>query len=128
MSYLRFCFTLPFLLAATASAWSKSPPIQIKVHAAESSHFQAPPLTPPDRNWRDLSAYCYSSAPQTYIQHTMVIQEPKGKSLEIGCIAFNLWSRCTTLPVNQSFQAWVEKHSVKIAYVDEHRQNAQTGL
>jgi len=49
----------------------------------------------------------------------MVVQEPNGKSLEIGCTVYNQWSHCTTLPVNQSFQAWMGKHDLKIRYLDQ---------
>lgn len=103
-----------------ASAWSKDLPLQIKVLSGESHQFQGPPLTPPNCNWKDISAYCYSSSPETYVENTMVVQEPDGKSLEISCTVYAQWSHCTTLPVNQSFPAWMGKHSLKIRYLDQH--------
>jgi hypothetical protein len=103
-----------------ASAWAKDLPLQIKVLSAESHQFQAPPLDPPNCNWRDISAYCYSSSPETYVENTMVVQEPDGKSLEIACTVYNQWSHCATLPVNQRFQAWMGKHGLKIRYLDQH--------
>jgi len=119
MSYLRFFLVATLFLAAMANAWSKNLPTQIKVLSAESSQFQGPPFPPPNCEWRDLSAYCYSSSPVTYVKNTMVVQEPNGKSLEIGCRVYNQWSHCTTLPVNQSFQAWMGKHGLKIRYLDQ---------
>ncbi len=120
MSYLRFLLVATLFLAAMANAWSKNLPTQIKVLSAESSQFQGPPFPPPNCEFRDISAYCYSSSPVTYTEHTMLVQEPNGKSLKIGCTVYNQWSRCATLPVNQSFHAWIGKHSLKIAYVDQH--------
>lgn len=119
MSYLRNFLIVSFFLAAMANAWSRDLPLQIKVLSAESHQFQGPPLDPPNCNWRDISAYCYGSPPQTYVENTMVVEEPNGKSLEIGCTVYNQWSHCTTLPVNQSFQAWMGKHGLNIRYLDQ---------
>jgi hypothetical protein len=116
----RFFFVVTLLLAATGSAWSKNWPLHVKVLSAENHEFQGPPLVPRDCEWRDLSAYCYSSSPETYVEHTMVVQAPGGKSLEIACTVFNRWSRCTSLPVNQSFQARMTKHGLEIRYSDQH--------
>ena len=96
-----------------ASAWSKDLPIQIKVLSGETRQFQGPPFPPVN------CAYCSNSSPETYVEHTMVIQEAGGKSLEIACTVYNQWSRCTNLPVNQSFQAWMGKRSLKIRYLDQ---------
>jgi hypothetical protein len=92
----------------------------MKVLSAESYEFQAPPLAPPDCNWRDISAYCYSSSPETFVENTMVVQEPDGKRLEIGCTVYNRWSQCRTLPLNQSFDARRKKRSLEIRYVGQH--------
>src|SRR5277367_5016263 len=102
-----------------ASAWSKDLPIQIKVLSGETRQFQGPPFPPIDCVWRDISAYCSNSSPEAFAEHTMVVQEPGGKSLEIACTVYNQWSRCTNLPVNQSFQAWMGKRSLKIRYSDQ---------
>jgi hypothetical protein len=101
------------------SAWSKDVPLQIKVLSAESRQFQGPALDPPNCNWRDISAYCYSSSPVTYVENEMVVQESDGQSLEIACTVYAQWSPCTTLPLNQSFQAWTVKHGLKIRYPDQ---------
>ena len=100
-------------------AWSKDVPLQIKVVSALSRQFQAPPLDPPDCNWRDISAYCYSSSSVTYIENKMVVQESDGQSLEIACTVYARWSPCATLPVNHSFQAWRVKRGLKIRYPDQ---------
>jgi hypothetical protein len=85
MHSARLFFVVTLLLAAMASAWSQDLPLQIKVLSGESRQFQGPPLDPPNCNWRDISAYCFGSSPKTYVENTMVVQEPDGKSLEIEC-------------------------------------------
>jgi hypothetical protein len=102
-----------------ASPWAKDLPFQIKVLSGESRQFQGPPFPPTNCEWRDISAYCYNSSPETYVENTMVVQEPDGKSLEIACTVYNQWSSCTTLPVNQSFEASMGKRGLKIRFVDQ---------
>jgi len=120
MHWHRLFFVVTLLLAGMPSAWSEDLPLHIKVLSGESRQFQGPPLAPPNCNWRDIDAYCYSSSPQTYVENTMVVQEPDGKSLEIACTVYNQWSHCTSLPVNQSFQAQMGKHGLEIRYLDQH--------
>ena len=116
----RLFFAVTLLLAAMASAWAQDLPLQIKVLSGESHQFQGPLLDPPNCNWKDINAYCSSSSPTTYVENTMVVQEPDGKTLEIACTVLNRWSNCTTLPVNQSFQARMGKHGLEIRYSDQH--------
>lgn len=120
MSSFRLFFAVTVVFSAIASASSKPLPFQVKVLSAESQSFKAPALDPPNCNFHDIDAYCSSSSPQTYVENTMVVQEPNGKSLEVACTVYNQWSRCTTLPVNQSFQATVEKHGLEIRYSDQN--------
>ena len=116
----RLFFVVTLLLAAMASAWSQDLPLQIKVLSGESRQFEGPLLDPPNCNWRDINAYCTNSSPITYVENTMVVQEPDGKSLEIACTVLNRWSNCTSLPVNQSFEARMGKHGLEIHYLDQH--------
>jgi hypothetical protein len=120
MSCRRTFLVIALVLGAVASAWSKDFPLQIKVLSGESSQFQGPPLDPPNCNWRDLDAYCYNSSPKTYVENTMAVLEPDGKSLKIACTVYNQWSHCTSLPVNQSFQARIGKRGLEIRYFDQH--------
>jgi len=120
MTWRRLLFAVTFYLAAITNAWPQNLPLQVKVLSAESRQFQAPPIDPPNCNWKDISAYCDSSSPQTYFENTMVVQEPDGESLEVACTVLNLWSPCAVLPVNQSFQAQREKHGLEIRYPDQH--------
>lgn len=118
LSVVGAIFALSILLLA--SAWAKDLPLHIMVLSAESRQFQGPRLDPPNCNFQDIDAYCYGSSPETYVENTMVVQEPDGKSLEIACTVYNQWSHCTSLPVNQSFQAWLGKHGLEIRYLDQH--------
>ena len=121
MSCLRRVLVVTLFLSATASAWSKDPPvIQIKVLSAESEQFQGPALAPANCDYHDISAYCFNSKPKTYVENTMVVEEPNGNSLKIACTVYNRWSRCRNLPVKQSFQARMEKHRLEIRYLDQH--------
>jgi hypothetical protein len=113
-------FFAVLILSTGASASLKQLPFPVKVLSAESRRFEAPPLLPPNCNWKDISAYCYSSSPQTYIENTMVIQEPDGNSLEVACLVYGPWSHCADLPVNRTFQARLQKHGVEIRYLDQH--------
>ena len=115
----RLFFVVTLLLAAMPRAWSEDLPLHIKVLSEESRQFQGPRLAPPDCNFQDISAYCFSSM-KTYVENTMIVQEPDGKSLEIACTVYNQWSHCASLPANQSFQARMEKHGLEIRYLDQH--------
>lgn len=119
---LRFrCFlTVTVLLSAMASASSKGQSFQVKVLSAASQTFKAPPLDPPNCNFHDIDAYCSSSSPITYVENTMVVHETDGKSLEIACTVYNQWSPCTDLPVNQTYQARMEKNGIEIQYLDRN--------
>jgi hypothetical protein len=115
-----FLFLLALMLFLSASAWAKHVPVQVKVLSAESHAFQGPPLDPPNCNWKDISAYCYGSSPEIYVENTMVVQETGGKSLKIACTVYNQWSHCTDLPLNQTFQATMRKDGLEIRYLDQH--------
>jgi len=115
------CFlAVTVFLSAMASAASKPTPLEVKVLKADSYTFKAPPIIPHDCNWQDLSAYCYSSKPVGYVENTLTVLEPDGKSLEVACTAYNRWSRCADLPVNSTFEAKMERHGLEIYYPDQN--------
>ena len=116
----RLFLVVMVLLSATASPFSESAPFQITVLSAQSRQFKGPPDAPRDCNWRDYSAYCNNSSPETYVENTMLVQEPGGKTLRIACTVYNQWSHCTDLPVDQTFQARMVKHGLEIRYLDQH--------
>jgi hypothetical protein len=107
-------------LSVMASASPRGLRLEVKVLKADSYTFQSPPIIPHDCNWRDLSAYCYGSKPVDYVENTMVVQEPDGKSLEVACTAYNRWSHCADLPVNSTFEAKMERHALEIRYLDQN--------
>ncbi|MGB7602695.1 MAG: hypothetical protein WBM24_20500 [Candidatus Sulfotelmatobacter sp.] len=116
----RLVLVVIFFLAAMNHAWPQNLPFRVKVLSAESRQFQAPPIDPPNCDWKDISAYCYNSSPETYVENTMVVQKSDGTSLEVACTVYNRWSHCTSLPVDQSFQARIEKRGLEIRYMDRH--------
>jgi hypothetical protein len=115
-----FFLVLTVLLATLTSALDRNLPFEVKVLSAESHEFQAPPVAPSGCNWREFSAYCHSASPETYVENTMTVQAPDGKSLQIACTVYNQWSHCADLPINQTFQAKLVKHGgLEIRYVDQ---------
>jgi hypothetical protein len=108
------------LCCAVAGAAPRHSHLQVRVLSAESSQFQAPPLYPPDCNWKDISAYCYSSEPVTYTENTMLVEQPNGKLLTIACTVESEWSNCARLPVNQTFEARVKRRGLEIRYLGRH--------
>jgi hypothetical protein len=117
----RLVFVVIFYLTAVNNGWPQNLPFQVKVLSAESRQFQAPPIDPPNCDWKDISAYCYNSSPETYLENTMVVQKSDGNSYEIACTVYNRWSHCASLPVDQSFRARMEdKRGLEIRYMDQH--------
>jgi hypothetical protein len=121
------CFLAATLfLSVMASASSKPLLIKVIVLKAYSYTFRSPPIIPHDCNQQDLSAYCYGSKPVGYMENTMVVREPDGKSLPIACTAYNRWSHCADLPVNSTFDAKMERHGLEILYPDQnHKMHKQ---
>jgi hypothetical protein len=113
-----FLLALAVFLAPMANARDLS--FRVKIVSAESHQFQSPPLNPPNCNWKDISAYCYGSSPKTYVENTLVVQDPSGQIFKIACTAYNRWSHCTQLPVNQTFQARMKKDGLEIRYIGQH--------
>jgi hypothetical protein len=116
------CFiAVTVLLSGMASATSKPRPLEVKVLKAQSYTFKEPPIVPRDCDLQDFSAYCHSSKPVDYVENTMVVREPDGKSVQIACTAYNRWSHCTDLPVNSTFAAKMERHGLEIRYLDQNQ-------
>jgi hypothetical protein len=126
MSSFRWFLILLVFLPTMASSSAKPTALRVKVLRAESQDFQAPPLAPPNCNFEDLNAYCYGSKPENYVARIMVVQDSNGKSLKIGCTVYNQWSHCAALPVNQTFEARLEKRGLEISYLDrDHKMRKQ---
>jgi hypothetical protein len=116
------CFlAATIFLSVMAGASSRPLPFEVRVLKAESYTFKAPPIVPRDCNLQDFSAYCHSSKPVGYVENTMVVREPDGKSVQIACTAYNRWSHCTDLPINSTFAAKMERHGFEIRYLDQNK-------
>jgi hypothetical protein len=111
---------LAVFLSVIASASSRPLPFEVKVLKAESYTFKAPPITPHDCNQQDFDAYCYGSKPIDYVENTMVVREPNGKSLQIACTDYNRWSHCADLLVNSTVEAMMERRGLEIRYSDQN--------
>jgi hypothetical protein len=116
MSWRSLLMVVAAALLALSSAWANDRPLRIKVLRSESTHVERPVANPPDCNWKDLSAYCYSSTPENGVENRMEVEQPDGSSLEISCTANGPSSQCAKLPVNQSFDAWKESRGLVIRY------------
>lgn len=116
---LFHCLAAALLLLPLA-ANSEEASFSLRVLSAESREFQAPPVAPIDCNWRDYSAYCLNASPETYVENTMTVQATDGKTFQISCVAYNQWSNCTTLPIDNTFKAKPVKRGLEIRYVDTH--------
>jgi hypothetical protein len=100
--------------------------IRVKVEWAASRDVKAPPLLATDCTIWDYSGYCHGSSPVTYRWNSLLIQEPNGKRLRVGCWVLNEWSHCVELPVGESFHAIPEKSGFKIFYYNrQHKLQKQ---
>ncbi len=82
----RSLLVVLFIVAATASSWARSSSFRVKVLSGNSYDFEAPPLSPPNCNIREISGYCHNSAPVTCTENTMEVQDPAGKTFNIACM------------------------------------------
>ncbi len=116
------CFLLALFLAVAASALAKDKGnlFHVKVLSSGSHQIQAALPDPPNCNWKDISAYCYDSSPETYIENMMIVQEDDGTVLHVACTEYYEWSHCVNLPVDQSYEARMTKEGLEIRYLDEH--------
>ena len=93
-------------------------PIQIKILSNEQWLTTGAPSVEKNCNWRDISAYCTSSTPETYVEKSMAVQEMNGQSMRITCTVLNRWSNCANLPVGNTFEAWLKKGALVVRYTD----------
>jgi len=93
-------------------------PVQIKVLSNEQRLTIGAPSVEKNCTWRDLSAYCTSSTPETYVEKSMVVEERNGQSMRIRCTVLNRWSSCANLPVGKTFEAWSKKGALIVRYTD----------
>lgn len=65
-----------------------------------------------------FDAYCRSSR-TARLMNILLVQEDNGTQLRVTCTADSKFSRCTPLPVGDSYDAKLEKNGITIAYIDD---------
>jgi hypothetical protein len=105
-----------FLLNATfAESASQAYPVRIKVISAETRALNAEAQVPKDCDLQNFSAYCNESRSPS-AQNIMLVQDSEGKSFRIACTIDSRWSKCSPLPVGETFEARNEKHGFTVLY------------
>jgi hypothetical protein len=109
---------LPALLlfnAMFAKAESQAYPVRITVLSAETHSLNAGTPVPKDCDLQNFSAYCNESSNPS-AQNIMLVQDGEGKSFRIICTADSRFSKCSPLPVGETFDARNEKHGITVLY------------
>jgi hypothetical protein len=108
---------LCLLNVTLAGAATQAYPIRIKVLSAETHSLDAATPVPKDCDLQNFSAYCNESKNPS-AQNIMLVQDGDGKSFRIACTADSRWSKCSPLPVGETFEARNEKHGITVLYRD----------
>jgi hypothetical protein len=108
--------TALFLLsAALAAAATQAYPLRIRILSAETHPLNAEPQVPKDCDLQNFSAYCNESRNPS-AQSVMLVQDGEGKSFRIACTTDSRWSKCSPLPVGETFEARTEKRGLAVLY------------
>jgi hypothetical protein len=119
-----------FLLSsAIAVGASQAYPIRLTVLTTETHSLDSGTPVPKDCDLQNFSAYCNESRNPS-AQSVMVVRDGEGKSFRIACTTDSRWSKCSPLPVGETFDARNEKHGLTVLYRDakgrERKQLYQT--
>lgn len=98
-----------------SDAASAAYPLRIKVLSAQTHAVQAEAQVPRDCDLSNYSAYCNGSRVPSS-QSTMLVQDADGRSFWIACTVDSRWSKCSTLPAGQTFDARKQKRGITIVY------------
>ena len=115
---LAMVFLLPLvslLQPGAAKASSRAYPLQIKVLSAEYHSVGSSTPVPKDCDMQNYSAYCNESRNPT-VENVMVVQDSEGNSFTISCTVDSRWSKCSPLPVGETFDAREDKHGITVLY------------
>lgn len=75
-------------------------------------------LVPINCDGLNYDAYCHS-AKTTEVTNIVVAQEENGAPFRMSCTVETKWSKCTALPVGESFEARREKNGVVVYFADQ---------
>ena len=101
------------MFANEAASRSQAYPLRITVVSSETHALNGGTPVPKDCDLTNYSAYCNESASPT-AQSILVVQGADGKTFRITCTTDSRWSKCSPLPVGQTFDARQEKHGITI--------------
>lgn len=119
---MRQLFLLGSLLLLTTFALAAPGQTQFRVLQSSTRTVEAPPDVPQNCDFISYDAYCHNSAPVSYQQNVLVVEDNGGKSMTVACTVENNGSRCADLPVNGTFTARSKKSGLEISYTDDqHR-------
>jgi hypothetical protein len=101
------------VFANEAASRSQAYPLRITVVSSETHALNGGTPVPKDCDLTNYSAYCNESTNPT-AQSILVVQGADGKTFRITCTTDSRWSKCSPLPVGQTFDARQEKHGITI--------------
>lgn len=101
------------MFASEAASRSQAYPLRITVVSSETHALSGGTPVPKDCDLTNYSAYCNESATPT-ARSVLVVQGADGKTFRIACTTDSRWSKCSPLPVGQTFDARQEKHGITI--------------
>jgi len=101
------------MLASEAASRSQAYPLRVTVVSAETHAINGGTPVPKDCDLQNFSAYCNASSNPT-AQSIMLVQGADGKTFRITCTTDSRRSKCSPLPVGQTFDARQEKHGITV--------------
>jgi len=93
-------------------------PLRITVLHAETHALSGEAQNPGNCNLVSYSPSC-GGTESPRVENILLVRDADGESYRITCTNDSRRSKCTTLPVEKTFQARKEKHGITILYRDE---------
>src|SRR5271154_3354923 len=119
LKFLRILPALFLLNPVFANDASPAFPLRLKVISSRFQGLNGGTPVPKDCDLQNFSAYCNESKDPTG-QNILQLQDASGTSYTVICTVDSRWSKCSALPVGETFQARKEKHGLTILYQDSN--------
>jgi hypothetical protein len=119
LNLLRILPALFLLNPVFASDASPAFPLRLKVISSRFQGLNGGTPVPKDCDLQNFSAYCNESKDPTG-QNILLLQDASGTSYTVICTVDSRWSKCSALPVGETFQARKEKRGLTILYQDSN--------
>jgi hypothetical protein len=120
LKFLGILSAFLFLLnPAFAGDASPAFPLRLKVISSRFQGLNGGTPVPKDCDLQNFSAYCNESKDPTG-QNILLLQDAAGTSYTVICTVDSRWSKCSSLPVGETFQARKDKHGLTILYQDSN--------